>query len=360
MGWESREYGRNQGGSRFGRLARRIFGDLENPMSWSVPLYTAWGIRVRVHLVFVIMIAWELIFAGTKYGIGFQWTAMFIGALFLLVLLHEYGHCIACRWSGGSADQILMWPLGGLAYCAPASGWKPHLITTIGGPAVNAILWPLLGGALCALVPSHAWYNVLVVNPLNPVVSLLATTLRDGSQPYWLYFLWWVYLTNAVLFLFNMLIPMFPMDGARVAHELIWSRKGERRATQIMVKVGLVTAVALFFTGMATGAGRLMGLAVFGGVICWGMWQQLKLDVGHPSIAGYDFDRGFQGMPGAEEDTKTSQRRARAEQKRREQEQDEQAELDRILAKIARSGMGSLTHSEKRWLELATERRRRA
>ena len=33
-------------------------------------------------------------------------------ALFLIVLLHEFGHSLACRQVGGTANEIVLWPLG--------------------------------------------------------------------------------------------------------------------------------------------------------------------------------------------------------------------------------------------------------
>src|SRR4051812_5136754 len=112
VGWDSRQYGRS-GGDRFRDVMGRIFGDSRNIWGWSLPLYRAWGIQVRLHLLFLFMIGWQLIAALIHGGGELQWTAMWIGTLFGLVLLHEYGHCIACRWVGGTADQILLWPLGG-------------------------------------------------------------------------------------------------------------------------------------------------------------------------------------------------------------------------------------------------------
>lgn len=49
----------------------------------------------------------------------------------------------------------------------------------------------------------------------------------------------------------------------------------------------------------------------------------------------------------------------RRELKRRQREADERAEVDRILAKIAATGINSLTRREKRTLQLATRRRQR-
>src|SRR5271165_5735189 len=83
--------------------------------SGSVPFFSAFGIRVRVHSALLFLIACELILNWTP---GYDLPAKLISmaVLFAVILLHEYGHCIAARWVGGSASEILLWPLGGLAY----------------------------------------------------------------------------------------------------------------------------------------------------------------------------------------------------------------------------------------------------
>ena len=88
--------------------------------------------------------------------------------------------------------------------------------------------------------------------------------------------------------------------------------------------------------------------------------SRMQMLEGDPALAGYDFDRGNAGMPGAAQEARGSARAAKARERERKREEADQAELDRILAKIATVGMGSLTKAEKRWLEQATERRRRA
>jgi len=40
------------------------------------------------------------------------------------VLAHEYGHAFGARLVGGDCQEILMWPLGGLAY-SPRPGCTP-------------------------------------------------------------------------------------------------------------------------------------------------------------------------------------------------------------------------------------------
>jgi len=129
---------------------------------------------------------------------------------------------------------------------------------------------------------------------------------------------------------------------------------GYRPATAVAVKAGLVVAVGVFVLAIPLGNTLLMGIAAFGGYTCWMTSRQLKMTAGDPALEGYDFDRGYAGMP--QDDDEDADRRLA---KRRQKEQDEQRELDRILAKIASTGMGSLSKSERRWLGRATERRRR-
>jgi len=68
-----------------------------------------------------------------------------MGLLFFSVLLHEFGHCFAARSVDGEANEVLLWPLGGLAKCElPHSAWA-HFVTAAGGPAVNVLLCGISG-----------------------------------------------------------------------------------------------------------------------------------------------------------------------------------------------------------------------
>jgi stage IV sporulation protein FB len=361
MGWESRQYDdslRDEGGGRVRAVFRRIFGDGENPLTWAVPLYRAWGIQVKIHIVFIIMIIARLIWSIPHDRIGPAFVAMGMGALFLLVLLHEYGHCFACRRVGGTADQILMWPLGGLASCAPPHEWRADLITTIGGPAVNAVLWPVFALVLWLILPAGTAAGALIFNPFDPGIAIGGLRLADGTTPLWLVGLWWSYYMNIVLLGLNVLLPMYPMDGGRIMHALLWRKMGHWKATSLSVNIGIGIAVVLFVVAITGNAILLAGLAAFGGIVCWIERRRLKM-TGDPVLgeAGYDFSRGYLGMPGAERDEDDSYT-SRAEEKRRKAEEEEQLELDRILAKIAESGMASLSPREKRWLEKVTLKRR--
>ena len=94
------------------------------------------------------------------------------GFLLMHILLHELGHCFAARSVEGDATDVLLWPLGGLAYCDLPHTPRAHLITAAGGPAVNVFLCIVAGGALAfsALIP-----------PFNPFQSPYDLRLYDWA-----------------------------------------------------------------------------------------------------------------------------------------------------------------------------------
>ena len=350
MGWTDRDSGYRPGDSGEGRVRaalRRVFGDGEDPMAWGFTLYRAWGIRVRIHLLFIVFLVARLIFTLPQDGIGRDFMLWLLGALFVLVLLHEYGHCIACRRVGGEADDIMMWPLGGLASCAPPHEWRAHLIMVLGGPAVNAALLPVLGAGVWIATRD---FGLVVFNPFDPGTALgaLKTPPTEvgtvGAQHWWLTALWSAHYANLVLLLFNMLVPMFPMDAARVVQAVLWRRVGYDRSMLLTLTVGLAAAAVLAVVAVVVNETMLLAIALFGGVVCYMERRRLQF-AGSASMAFPE---------GPDDDELETRREAKAEKKR----ESEQVELDRILAKISDGGMESLSAGEKRTLKRATHHRR--
>lgn len=172
-----------------------------------------WGITVRLHftfLIFALVRAFEYPHLG--YGIAF------VVGLYICILLHEFGHALAARWCDGEAEEILLWPLGGLAYCRPAFHPTAHLITTVAGPFVTLVLWLAFWGIEAVLenMAGIPW-----------AVLWFVSTMK-----FW----------NLGLLLFN-LLPAFPMDGGRIVRDTIWHWMSAETATAIAVR--LSQAIAL-------------------------------------------------------------------------------------------------------------------
>lgn len=350
-------------------MFRRMVGEGDNPLDWAIRLYRAWGITVKIHILFIVMIVARMVTSLSPDSLGPTQTALSMAVLFVLVLLHEYGHCFACRWVRGTADQILMWPLGGLASCQPPPHWKAHFITTAGGPMVNVALIPILGGALLMLgVPTATlWFN-----PFNPNVTVATIQSATSVGTYIRLTLWWAYYVNLLLLAFNVLLPMYPMDGGRLVQALLWRQLGYRRSMNIAATLGLFAAGCVFVFAMVGQDVTLMSIAIFGGLICWMEKKRLEF-MGEAETpwadragAGAGMRGGGAGAGGAGGrgeswiDFDAQREEAEARAKAREQAEADQQELDRLLAKIKAEGMGALTRKEKAWLEGQSQRRRGA
>jgi stage IV sporulation protein FB len=364
MGYQDRRYNSGNGdygeGGGFRRAMRRIFVEGDNFYGWSFPLFTVprWvpglrGIEVRIHLLFVVFVIAQLIWPLTRDSVGFAFAAFSMFTLWTLVLLHEFGHCLACRLVGGEADRVLLWPLGGLAMCRPPHRWKASLITTLGGPGVNFVLIPVFGGLILLL--GGGW-GAIVFNPFNPTAVWINEPWFVYDTAYWRYFLWSAYYVNLLLFSFNMLLVMYPMDAGRIVQELLWWRIGYRKSMLIATNLGLVMAfvVGAFALMSRPTQSTLFAIAVFGGITCFNQRRMLAVMEDEPGWA-YDTDKGHGGF-GDDPATAAQQKAYKAALKRQQKEAETQREVDRILDKIRDKGMQSLSGRERAILKDATER----
>lgn len=345
MGFEDRAYSRGGDGQGpwWGALHWLMFG--------SVPLFTFAGIRVRAHAWLLIFIAITLL-AGLGPGFTFQDRVISMTFLFLIVLLHEFGHCFAARAVGGTADDILMTPLGGLAFASPPRRPLPTFITVACGPLVNVVL--MLVGAVVLFA--------LGFRPtINPFAFPVPTEYR-GEWTHWGSYVAWFYVINYWLLLFN-LVPSYPLDGGQMAQAILWKPLGYYRSMLVATTVGMFGAGGMILFGLTTGSFLLIGVGVMCLMNCIQMRQQLKA-AGPWAFQEEDGDYSAAAWSPASLDRATArtdrdeQRAIDRARKEAERESAEQAKIDRILEKVGREGMHSLNWLEKRALKQATERQR--
>jgi stage IV sporulation protein FB len=211
-------------------------------MSWSVNVGTVAGTMVRIHVTFLLFLAW--IFGVNYFSGGSQaaWTSLvFVVLLFLCVLLHEFGHIFTARAFGVRTPDVILLPIGGVARLERIPE-KPseELLVAIAGPVVNVVIALLLVAfAGASLSPDRL---TTVENANVSMVDRLAAV-------------------NVFLAVFN-LIPAFPMDGGRVLRAVLAARFGYVRATEVAAMIGQWVAFALGFLGLF-GNPLLIFIAVF-------------------------------------------------------------------------------------------------
>ena len=143
----------------------------------SIRLFRFAGIDVFLHWSWLVVAFYVIETRRGQYSSLF-WNALEYLALFLIVLLHEFGHSLACRQVGGRADKIVLWPLGGVAYVNPPPRPGPTLWSIAAGPLVNVaifVLFPLL----VRLPPVAAWASgspdaAVTARKSKPMVSQIS------------------------------------------------------------------------------------------------------------------------------------------------------------------------------------------
>src|SRR5208283_4848958 len=166
---------------------------------------------------------------------------------FLIVTLHEFGHSLACRQVGGQANQIVLWPLGGVAYVDPPPRPGATLWSIAAGPLVNVVLIPILMGTgrMSFLL---GWYTA---------VPDLRTLIHA------------VFYIDVGLLIFNIL-PIYPLDGGQIFRSLLWFVLGRARSLMVATILGFLGVVA--FIGLAFWAHDIWlgAIAAFMLMNCWG------------------------------------------------------------------------------------------
>ena len=240
-------------------------------MKWSWKIARFWGIDIYMHATFLLIVLW----VGFSYWVQLHsWMAvlggvLFILALFVCVVLHEYGHALTARRFGVRTRDITLYPIGGVARLERIPE-KPieELWVGLAGPAVNLVIAAVL----------------LVVLVLTGGIPPLRT-LSLANSGFWLRLL----LVNLLLAVFN-LLPAFPMDGGRVLRALLSMRMDHMRATQIAAAVGQGMAFLFGFVGLLTDP-WLLFIALF---VWMGAEQEASMARIKNSLGGIPVSRAMQ------------------------------------------------------------------
>lgn len=383
---------------------------MRDPMNWALPLYRLFGILVKVHLFF-FLITLPVFGRLVQKVEGVHWFDLFmisIGLVFIIVLLHEYGHCFAARAVGGSSEQILLWPLGGLAFVEVPHTPRAHFWTTLWGPLVNLIICvccaiAMLAGGFSPVASLNPFGNPITTpaynlsngrtytseyeyryyrpGSLESISSSRATQRSDGAlvgrdapnevleralAPTWMVWAWRICWLSWWLFLFNVLLPAYPMDGGRLLHSLLWARTDYRSATVTCCYTGYGVGILMLMVSFFTNEAILVGLGIFILINCY---RTLSAEFDGENSLGYDFSQGYTSLEKDDPPAPATRRpgmlkrwlQARQIRKLKvenEQQAQDEVRMDDLLDKIARHGQHSLTDEEKRFMKRFSDRLR--
>ena len=204
-----------------------------------------------LHWSWFLFAAFEISSRAKAYS-SLAWNVLEYLSLFFIVLLHEYGHALVCRQVGGTANEIMLWPLGGMAYVSPPQRPGATLWSSAAGPLVNVQL-------------------LLVFTPVGVIIDRslkLAKTAPDIHS-----FLLALIGINGLLLAFN-LLPIYPLEGGQIIRSVLWYVIGRARSLMVVVVIGFACVAGLLCMALLKRSFWIGIIALFFLSSCWGGLQQ--------------------------------------------------------------------------------------
>ncbi len=221
-----------------------------------IPIFLHWSIAFILGSIFFLGYKFEL------EPIGYLHMALFSCSMYILVILHEYGHALMARKYGVNTKDIIISPIGGIARLERIPE-KPmqEFYVAIAGPAVNLFIALLIFPILYFVRENGIYLLGTEVDYFSRYENLLPM----------------LFYMNGMLALFN-LVPAFPMDGGRVLRALLSLKLGRVKATRIASIVGQIIAVCFFVYGIYVGHLVLPFIAVFVFLMARNEYRSVKIE----------------------------------------------------------------------------------
>jgi len=202
--------------------------------SWSVPLGHVFGVEVRLHFFFALLLGLSLVYTGMSGMAAIRGIALWL-LLFAIVCGREVARAIVSTYYGLQVRSLMLLPIGGLpSYATPesaeqASEGSPQLSLAVVGPIVNVLAALVLLGFILGVAPGVS----VMVKPWISANHLLRSA-------FWL---------NIFLAVVN-LLPAYPLDAGRLLRGNFSRARGALRGTRAASGIGQVIAFGLFVAGV--------------------------------------------------------------------------------------------------------------
>jgi membrane-associated protease RseP (regulator of RpoE activity) len=231
--------------------------------------FKVFGIPVRVHPWFWI-ITLVMGLGGGREKADPANTLLWVAVVFVSILVHELGHAVLQRRYGGH-PWITLYGLGGLASCDDCDrSPRSQILISLAGPTAGFLLAIVVVAALAVAGHFRGWRWDFM--PIDWVPFDIAywqengkPSLRDAA----IFYLLWV---NIFWGLIN-LLPVYPLDGGRVAREL-FSIGDPRQGIIRSLWLSAITAAMVAALGLLTLGSFLM--ALFFGYLAYASYQTIQ------------------------------------------------------------------------------------
>lgn len=198
-------------------------------------------------------------------------------AMFLSILIHELGHCMAFAHFG-IASHILLYHFGGLAI--PEMSYRGMGRTTSLRPLESVIVsaagpaFQMLFGALVILGLTLGGFDV----PFHfPYLDASLPTSAQRPLPPTSEAFFSMFLHVSILWAIFNLAPVFPLDGGHIARQLM-ILAGQPNAIHNSLMLSIATGALLAMYGLSTGN---IFIAIMFGMLAMSNYQELQGSSGY-------------------------------------------------------------------------------
>ena len=326
----------------------------DQPLSWSVPLLRLGSTILRVHAFLLAVIVVVLVRAAwnanhESFALGPWLAGIFLASLLVVVTIHELVTLLVTRRLGGDLPEIVLQPLGGLEDGIPPRNWRRCVVMALAGPLSATCI------SVLALIILAIFSNDSAVTHLWSSSPLYAPQLASSA---WLEATFVLGRVALVVAAAN-LLPVPPFRGRLLMQSMLRPQVGNRSATIITRRIGIVIAILLFVVGVLGRWLELVLVAAMCGAaiqrrarqdrISQALDEAALVEDAMPALEPFGQPSEYEDLVELTTDPQIEASRASS---------GEEDDLDRILRKISTSGIESLDADERRLLDQATRRRR--
>jgi len=359
----------------FGSLIARW----DDPLTWSLSLFNWCGYRLGMHWMTAFWAVGQILIAFLLDRIGPQHVGLGVSWVLAVMLTRELTRLWVASRVGGEGEYVPLWPLGAMIGPTLPRAVGARILLVVTPSVVSAAMGLFLGALVVALGGAS---NLLFFNPFDPRVP--ARELSTVA----LQIVWWGYYANFVVAGLN-LLPLLPLDGGRAIEALSHSR-GRATSRRRVGLLGLLVAGMLIVVGLVADQMVLLVVGIFGGLTSWLELRRAEFmanpvastpptltalpsawlsdrddpaeDHAHPELDPSEDpfspppNHAARLHPPTPRPPVESSSASTVESMHSTPVQASQDDLDRVLAKISRTGRNSLAEDELEILRRATER----